>query len=100
MGDAADALFLIKSGEVVVHKRKPGESKDKSADLGRIKMGEFFGESALQSEAGADVRQANIVAVGPVRARPSLEPRPCISPRSCLDLDSISARSPPPRCVR
>ena len=70
MGDAADALFLIKSGEVVVHKRKPGESKDKSADLGRIKMGEFFGESALQSEAGADVRQANIVAVGPVRARP------------------------------
>ena len=38
------------------------------------------------------MRQANIVAVGPVRARPSLEPRPCISPRSCLDLDSISAR--------
>ena len=63
MGEPADALYLLKSGEVAVHKA------NEAGDLMRMKAGEFFGESALQSE-GATVltRQANVVAVGPVTA--------------------------------
>ena len=65
MGEPADALFLLKSGEVAVHKAND------DGDLMRMKAGEFFGESALQSytwESALQTRQANVVAVGPVTA--------------------------------
>ena len=60
MGEPADALFLLKTGEVAVHKAND------DGDLMRMKAGEFFGESALQSD--DQTRQANVVAVGPVAA--------------------------------
>ena len=77
MGEPADALYLLKSGEVAVHKA------NEAGDLMRMKAGEFFGESALQSE-GATVltRQANVVAVGPVTA-----------PRLTLTMTIILART-------
>ena len=113
MGDPADALYLFKSGEVAVHKAneagnpmrmnpkpnpkpkptptpkpKPTPTPKPSphpnpGDLMRMKAGEFFGESALQSE-GATVltRQANVVAVGPVTA-----------PRLTLTMTIILART-------
>jgi len=68
MGEPADALYLIKSGEVVVHKKAKGEEGANDKDLMRMKMGEFFGESALQSDSVGQTRQANVVAVGKVTA--------------------------------
>lgn len=68
MGDPADALFLIKSGEVVVHKKAKGDVGGDDKDLMRMKTGEFFGESALQSDSVGQTRQANVVAVGKVTA--------------------------------
>jgi len=62
MGDIADALFFIKSGEVVCHQG----DKDKG-DILRMKTGDVFGESCLEPTAEDAVRKANVVAVGPVR---------------------------------
>jgi len=69
MGEPADALYLIKSGEVVVHKKAKGGSTggDDDKELIRMKRGEFFGESALQSDSTVgQTRVANVVAVGKV----------------------------------
>jgi len=59
IGAEAEALFLVLSGEVVCHK---GDGQE----LMRLTEGRFFGESAV-SDAGAHKREANVVAVGPVR---------------------------------
>jgi len=59
MKEKADSLFLILSGEVVCHK---GDGEE----LMRLSTGQFFGESAI-AEGGNTERQANVVAVGPVR---------------------------------
>jgi len=63
MGDAADRLFLILSGEVVCH-REGGEK-----ELQRLSQGNFFGESALGGSTDGQVQKrfANVVAVGSVR---------------------------------
>merc|ERR1712216_332006 len=58
MGEKADAMFFIKSGEVAVHQ---GEG-----DLSRIKQGQVFGESCLEEGGAQQIRKANIVAVGAV----------------------------------
>ena len=60
MGDIADALFFIKSGEVACHQ---GDTK---GDILRMKTGDVFGESCLEPTAEDAVRKANVVAVGPV----------------------------------
>mmetsp|Transcript_28502 Transcript_28502/g.70872 ORF Transcript_28502/g.70872 Transcript_28502/m.70872 type:complete len:787 (-) Transcript_28502:604-2964(-) len=60
MGDKADAMFFIKSGEVAVHQ---GDTK---GDLMRMSQGQVFGESCLEEGGVAQTRKANIVAVGPV----------------------------------
>jgi len=61
MGDIADALFFIKSGEVACHQ---GDDK---GDILRMKTGDVFGESCLEPTAEDAVRKANVVAVGPVQ---------------------------------
>jgi len=58
MGEQADSMFFIKSGEVVVHQG------DEKGDMMRMNQGQFFGESCLEDK-GQQVRKANIVAVGP-----------------------------------
>ena len=62
MGDAADSLYMIASGEVVCH-RSGGEE-----ELMRISASSdqpFFGEACL--EGGDATRHAHVVAVGSVR---------------------------------
>ena len=59
IGERADALYLILSGEVVCH-------RGDGSELMRLTTGRFFGESAVSEEPDAQ-RQANVVAVGPVR---------------------------------
>jgi len=58
-GDVADAVYIIKSGEVAAYKAEEGHEQGKLL----IKMGkqEFFGESSL-SGTGDEKRQATIVA--------------------------------------
>ena len=51
-GDVADALFLIKSGEVVAYKSEDGNKLGK--ELGLMKQSEFFGESSLEGDAEGD----------------------------------------------
>jgi len=58
MGQKADAMYFIKSGEVAVHQ---GDDK---GDLSRLSQGKYFGESCLEEGGAAQVRKANIVAVG------------------------------------
>jgi CRP-like cAMP-binding protein len=60
MGEIADALFFIKSGECVCHQ---GDTK---GDMLRMSTGQVFGESCLEPTADDAVRKANVVAVGPV----------------------------------
>jgi len=60
MGQKADAMYFIKSGEVAVHQ---GDDK---GDLSRLSQGKYFGESCLEEGGAAQVRKANIVAVGNV----------------------------------
>ena len=52
MGDIADALFFIKSGEVAVHQ---GDSK---GDMMRMATGDVFGESCLEPTSEDAVRKA------------------------------------------
>ena len=59
IGDAADALYLILSGEVACHKN--GETELRLAE------GAVFGESALSAISNPK-REANVVAVGAVKA--------------------------------
>ena len=59
MGEAADSLYIILSGEVTCHQGAG------TAELMRQSVGSFFGESALN--VGVAERQANVVAVGKVR---------------------------------
>jgi len=59
-GEKAEALFLILSGEVSCHSEAGG-------DMLRLSDGKFFGESALKESEADRTRQANVVAVGPVR---------------------------------
>jgi len=61
MGDIADALYFIKSGEVACHMG----DKDKG-DILRMKTGDVFGESCLDPNADNAVRKANVVAVASV----------------------------------
>ena len=61
VGDAADTLFLVLSGEVVCHR----DGGDK--ELLRLHQGDFFGESCLNEDAADQKRLANVVAVGKVR---------------------------------
>ena len=62
-GDMADALYLIKSGEVIAYKADNGDPKGR--ELGRMKQLEFFGESSL--EADGERRQASVVSAGKVK---------------------------------
>ena len=59
--DDADSLYLILSGEVVCH------SEGGDEEMLRLSEGQFFGESALKEMVQDRKRQANVVAVGPVR---------------------------------
>ena len=61
MGTTADALYLILSGEVACHQGGDSEL--------RLAEGAFFGESCLSNarHSSTPLRQANVVAVGPVR---------------------------------
>ena len=59
VGDVADALFLILTGKVVCHRADGSE-------LMRLEQGQFFGESALNAEEGAE-RLANVAALGNAR---------------------------------
>jgi len=59
VGEVADALFLILSGKVVCH-------RGDGVELMRLEQTQFFGESALQADGGAE-RLANVVALGNVR---------------------------------
>ena len=61
MGDVADAIFFVKSGELVCH---TGEKNH--ADKIRLKTGAVFGESCLEPNSHDAVRKANVVAVGSV----------------------------------
>ncbi|KOO25648.1 camp-dependent protein kinase catalytic [Chrysochromulina tobinii] len=62
MGEVADALFFIKSGEVACHQGRAS----RAGDILRMKTGDVFGESFLEPTAEDAVRKANVVAVGPV----------------------------------
>jgi len=57
MGDIADALYIIKTGDVVYHQEKGGDKR-------RGLQGEVFGESCLEPTSETAVRKANVVAVG------------------------------------
>ena len=59
-GDIADAMFFIKSGEVVA---TVGSEKK---EVARYTTGQAFGESCLEPTPDNAVRKANIVAVGAV----------------------------------
>ena len=61
MGDVADAIFFVKSGEVVCH--TGGMNHE---DKIRLKAGSGFGESCLEPDQHDAVRKANVVAVGNV----------------------------------
>jgi len=61
MGDVADAIFFVKSGELVCH---TGERNH--ADKIRLTTGAVFGESCLEPDSHDAVRKANVVAVGNV----------------------------------
>jgi CRP-like cAMP-binding protein len=61
MGDVADAIFFVKSGELVCH---TGEKNHE--DKIRLKAGSVFGESCLEPDSHDAVRKANVVAVGNV----------------------------------
>jgi len=63
MGDVADALYFVKSGELVCHTGGSGAEKDKMF----LKTGAVFGESALEPTAQDATRKANVVAVGNVK---------------------------------
>jgi cGMP-dependent protein kinase len=65
-GQAADALYIVKAGEVVCHVKD--EDTGKSKELMRLKEGQFFGESAFDTSKEDAVRAANVVAVGKVKA--------------------------------
>jgi len=58
-GDPADALYFIKSGECAV-----ASDDAEKEDIMRLTQGKSFGESCLASSKDAQVRQANIIAVG------------------------------------
>jgi len=62
MGDVADALFFIKSGEVSCH------GADAKHEIMRMKTGDCFGESCLEPTPEDALRKLNVVAVGPVTA--------------------------------
>ena len=59
MGDVADAIFFVKSGELVCH--TGGMNHE---DKIRLKAGSVFGESCLEPDQHDAVRKANVVAVG------------------------------------
>ena len=61
MGDVADAIFFVKSGELVCH--TGGMNHE---DKIRLKAGSVFGESCLEPDQHDAVRKANVVAVGNV----------------------------------
>lgn len=59
IGDKADALYIVLSGEVVCHKD--------NTELMRLGYQQSFGESAVSGSEETAIRQANVVAVGPVQ---------------------------------
>ena len=80
MGQDADAMYVIQSGEVVCHKGMPeghgggrgggGAASDEAAEkeattqeLIRLGQGQVFGESAMEAPARMSKRVANVVAV-------------------------------------
>ena len=60
VGDIADLMYFVKSGEVVA---TIGSEKK---EVARYKAGDAFGESCLEPSADTATRKANIVAVGTV----------------------------------
>lgn len=66
-GQAGDSFFIIKEGEVAVHKLPTGSSSSTELGLGPVVAtlgpGRYFGEKAILQE---DVRQASCIAVGSV----------------------------------
>jgi len=61
-GEDADALYLIKAGEVVAYKAEEG--KPLGRELGRMRQLEFFGESSLETT--GERRQATVVSAAKV----------------------------------
>ena len=61
IGEAADCLYLILSGEVVCHHEAGGK------ELSRLRQGDVFGESSINDDEADPHRLANVVAVGDVR---------------------------------
>ena len=66
LGDEADCLFLVLSGEVVCH-REGADGGGEGKELLRLGPGEIFGESALGDSDTPHQRLANVVAVGATR---------------------------------
>lgn len=61
-GEAADSLYLIKSGNCIAYRGDTADNLGK--EVARMSPGGVFGESALQE--GEGKRQASVVASGDV----------------------------------
>lgn len=64
-GEAADAMYIVKAGDVVCTVQ---EENGAFKELMTLKAGQFFGESAFEDSQEGAKRKANVVAVGKVKA--------------------------------